>query len=192
MGTGTTDITATTATLNGGLTSTGGAAITVTIYLGTANGGTTTASRVNNIPLGIKATGAFSAGITGLTASTTYYYRCSATNATGMAWAGSTANSTTIVSQSGEITGGHTDYIPVTLNAGGSIQGTFAAHYSWETLRISIQDPSNAEVRNYGVLLNGNINYTATTGGVYHIVIANFDTFMVGTLGYTINYSIVN
>ncbi len=93
--TGASNITATAATLNGNLTSDGGAASTVSIYWGAKDGGTTTANWSGNVAVGTKSVGAFTDNITGLTASTTYYYRCYASNSAGSAWAPTSASFTT-------------------------------------------------------------------------------------------------
>ncbi|MGA9047660.1 MAG: trypsin-like peptidase domain-containing protein [Dehalococcoidia bacterium] len=94
-GNGAANITSTGAMLNGDLTSDGGAATTVTIYWGTSDGGTTPSAWANNVSLGTEPAGAFSDNIAGLTAGTTYYYRCSATNSAGSAWAPTSASFTT-------------------------------------------------------------------------------------------------
>ncbi|MDD5312464.1 MAG: C25 family peptidase propeptide domain-containing protein [Dehalococcoidia bacterium] len=88
--TGATNITNTTATLNGNLTSNGGLDTTVTIYWGDNDGGTTAGNWDNPVNLGVRSVGAFSTDLTGLTTNTTYYYRCSATNAQGTVWSSST------------------------------------------------------------------------------------------------------
>ena len=62
------------ATLNGEVTNTGGQSPDITLYWGDNDGGTTPGSWENAIPLGPQAT-IFSANISGLTATTTYYYR---------------------------------------------------------------------------------------------------------------------
>jgi hypothetical protein len=87
-----TNITTTSATLNGTLASDGGAADNVTVYWGATDGVTTAGNWGHNVPLGDQATGDFSAGITGLNAGTTYYYRCSAANPAGTAWATSSSS----------------------------------------------------------------------------------------------------
>ena len=85
-------ITSTTAILNGNLTTDGGETTTVDIYIGTTDGGTTPSNwnRVKN--LYETTVGDFFEPITGLTPRTTYYYRCSATNAAGTAWAPATSS----------------------------------------------------------------------------------------------------
>ncbi len=89
--TGATNITSTSARLNGEVTSTGGENPTVHIYWGDNDGGTTTGSWDNDVNLGTKGTGTFYTDISGLdTGTTTYYYRCYATNSGGTAWADST------------------------------------------------------------------------------------------------------
>ena len=92
---GATNLTSTSATLNGSITSTGNENPTVKIYWGTTDGGTVSDNWTNNINLGIKTQGSFFTGITNLSPSTTYYYRCYASNSGGAAWAGSTLSFTT-------------------------------------------------------------------------------------------------
>ena len=88
---GASDITSTTARLNGEVTSTGGENPTVHIYWGTTDGGTTTGNWDNDVNLGTKGTGTFYTDVSGLdTGTTTYYYRCYATNSGGTDWADST------------------------------------------------------------------------------------------------------
>ena len=91
-GTGATNTTTTSATLNGNLTSTGSQATTVTIYYGTTDGLTTTTAWASHVDVGTLSAGAFSSPVTGLTPNATYYYRCAATNASGTAWAGSSVS----------------------------------------------------------------------------------------------------
>jgi hypothetical protein len=92
---GATSIMATTAILNGNLTYTGGLDTTILIYGGTEDGGTPPGSWDHNTSLGIRPEGAFSLGITGIPAGSTYYYRCYAINSAGASWAPSSASFTT-------------------------------------------------------------------------------------------------
>jgi uncharacterized repeat protein (TIGR03806 family) len=81
-----TGIQSTLAVLNGQVLSTGGETPTVLEYYGTSDGGSVPASWINRVPLGLQP-GAFSFAVTGLTASTTYYYTAFASNSVGVAWA---------------------------------------------------------------------------------------------------------
>lgn len=92
---GTTSIMANTAILNGNLTSDGGDETTVHICGGTTEHGITPADWDFDENLGVRAAGRFSLGITGLTPSTTYFYRCYATNSAGPSWALSSSSFTT-------------------------------------------------------------------------------------------------
>jgi hypothetical protein len=87
---GASGITPTTAVLSGVLTSSASQPATVIVYWGTSDGVTNPASWTTNANLGSLAEGSFSTTVTGITASTTYFYRCFATNASGMAWATNT------------------------------------------------------------------------------------------------------
>ncbi len=93
--TGASNITSTSARLNGELTSTGGADTTVHICWGDNDGGTGTWD--TNVNLGIKTAGAFYTDISSLSSGTTYYYRCYATNSAGSDWADTSAQFTTLV-----------------------------------------------------------------------------------------------
>jgi hypothetical protein len=77
------------------VTSNGGENPTVHIYWGTTDGGNTPGSWAHDANLGTKPIGTFYTDISSLTASTTYYYRCYASNSGGGSWAASTASFTT-------------------------------------------------------------------------------------------------
>ncbi len=89
------DITPSTATLTGQLTSTGGEDPTVHIYWGDNDGGTTAGNWDHDAVIGTRALGAFDTDISGLDPGTPYYYRCYAVNAGGGNWAPGTASFTT-------------------------------------------------------------------------------------------------
>jgi len=89
---GASNITSTSARLNGEVTSTGGENPTVHIYWGTSDGGTTPGSWANDVNLGAKAAGTFYTDISSLSNGTTYYYRCYATNSGGSDWADATSS----------------------------------------------------------------------------------------------------
>jgi hypothetical protein len=86
---------ATTTILNGNLDSTGGADTYVHICGGKTNHGNIPGEWDFDENLGIRATGPFSIGVTGLTPSTTYYYRCYAENSAGPSWATMSTSFTT-------------------------------------------------------------------------------------------------
>lgn len=89
-----TDIEPSSATLPGEVTDTGGATPSVTIYWGDNDAGTTTGNWDKSANLGNQA-GPFSTSITGLSPSTTYFFRAFATNEAGSDWANSTSSFTT-------------------------------------------------------------------------------------------------
>ena len=85
-----TNITDTSATLNGELIYTGGDDTTVIIYYGDNFGGTNPDNWDDSENLGIQGVGSFSAEISGLVSDRAYYYRCYAANSNGQTWADST------------------------------------------------------------------------------------------------------
>jgi hypothetical protein len=89
---GPSDITSSSARLNGELTSTGGENPTVHIYWGDDDAGTTPGSWDTDVSLGTLAAGTFYTDISSLSNGTTYYYRCYATNSGGGSWASSTSS----------------------------------------------------------------------------------------------------
>jgi autotransporter-associated beta strand protein len=80
------NISFTSATLNGQLISSGSQYPAVTIYYGTSDGGTNPANWMASVPLGLQ-NGSFAAMVSNLTANTTYYFTAMATNSAGAAWA---------------------------------------------------------------------------------------------------------
>jgi hypothetical protein len=147
--TGASAITDTTATLNGNLTNNGNQNPTVQIYWGTSDGGTTAGNWANNINLGTQPAGAFSSNITGLTASTTYYYRCYASNSGGNSWAATTASFTTAA-------------ITVTVNAPAKV----AANNYQFNVPINISQVSNFYGCQFDVLFDSTVlQYVSTTWG---------------------------
>ena len=89
------NITANTARLTGTITDSGGDTTTLTFYYGTSDGGTTVGNWSNSISLGAT-TGSANADLTGLTSTTSYFYRALATNSAGSTWASSTESFTTL------------------------------------------------------------------------------------------------
>lgn len=81
-----TGVGATIATLNGQVTSTGGATTYVTLYYGLTDGGANPGSWGYNLSLGAQ-NGPFAQTISGLSSNTVYYFTAEATNLLGAAWA---------------------------------------------------------------------------------------------------------
>ncbi|MFT5107784.1 MAG: hypothetical protein ACI9UA_003418 [Pseudoalteromonas tetraodonis] len=90
-----TNITGTAAQVGGDITSTGGDAPAVTIHFGDNDAGTNSGSWDNSVALGAQSAD-FSTVLSGLSPLTIYYFRASAQNASGTAWASSTVSFTTL------------------------------------------------------------------------------------------------
>ncbi|MGD0352441.1 MAG: matrixin family metalloprotease [Dehalococcoidia bacterium] len=116
---GATNITSTSARLNGEVTSTGNENPAVTVYYGTTDGGTTTGSWANHVDLGTKALGTFYTDVSNLIPNAPYFYRCYASNSAGPAWAGTSAQFTTPV-QTQILIGVATDTASTGGNGGGA------------------------------------------------------------------------
>ena len=92
-----TSITATSATLNATLITTGLVSPNVKIYYGTTDGGTSVGSWQNVVDLGAVVTTNAAMAVTGLLPFTQYYFRAFSQNAAGSDWADATATFTTAV-----------------------------------------------------------------------------------------------
>ncbi len=93
-----TAVASTSATLNGTVVDPGSAAPTVTFFHGPTDGGSTPGAWASSAAVAGTQSGAFSAGVTGLSTSTTYFYRVRSVNASGTTWsfpAGSFTTGTT-------------------------------------------------------------------------------------------------
>jgi len=97
--TGACDITATTALLTGKIISRGcpphnvvTTPATVHIFWGIVDGGNTAAKWQHDVNLGIQPGSVFAAYVSGLTATTTYYYRSYMRNSAGAVWADSSSS----------------------------------------------------------------------------------------------------
>gem|GEM_PF-4027443 len=89
---GATDILVNSAVANGEVTNDGGSAVTVYLYWGDNDGGTTAGDWDNVQNLGVKGLETFFYPLTNLQPSTVHYYRYFAYNSTGGNWAGSSAS----------------------------------------------------------------------------------------------------
>ncbi len=89
---GATNVTLTSAFLNGSLLDGGISPATVLVYWGASDGGTNAEAWANtNVWVAPQSPGAFTIEASGLAPNTTYYYRFAGTNEAGIGWAGETA-----------------------------------------------------------------------------------------------------
>jgi len=83
--------------LNGSLSYTGSAPVTVVVYWGPTDGGTAASAWSNATPVSVAGAGPFAAQVSGLPSFTRYYYRCFASNATAMVWASASSSLLTAI-----------------------------------------------------------------------------------------------
>ncbi|HUA65456.1 MAG TPA: hypothetical protein VME24_06390, partial [Alphaproteobacteria bacterium] len=87
------------ATLNGAVLNTGGQTPAVTLFYGSADGGTNPAAWSNSVGLGLQS-GTFEQTISGLATNSTYYFTTEGTNAAGASWATPSGTFTTVATNS--------------------------------------------------------------------------------------------
>ncbi len=92
-----TDLSATQATLNGQVLSTGGVPTTLVLYYGPTDGGANAAAWSNSISLGVQ-NGVFAQTVQSLSTNTPYYCTASVANAAGTVWATPAIQFTTLAS----------------------------------------------------------------------------------------------
>ena len=122
-----TAISFTSAELNGEVTSTGGETPSVIIYWGLTDGGINPLAWEQSIEIGLQS-GSFTREIPGLSNNTNYFFRSSATNSNGTAWAPATDSFTTLAftlpiitnGSSQQITGTSAEIIGQVIDTGGN------------------------------------------------------------------------
>ena len=130
---GATAIAANSATLNGQLVSTGNLATAVSVYWGTADGGTNATGWNHVMNFGAQAVGLISTNVTGLAPGTTYYYTYSASNSDGMVWAIPSAQFATMSAPAINNGSGATGVLPgsATLNGNLTAGGSASVSVYW-------------------------------------------------------------
>jgi len=173
-GNGATNITLSTAYLNGALLTTGSSPTTVFAYWGASDGGTNTWANTNvwNAPQPL---GGFTVHLTALSSNTTYYYRFAATNQDGASWASSSSSFIT-----GDV------WIDQLSDASeiGPTPGTFTVHRaSAATNELLVVNYTVSGTASNGVdytALSGSIPIPAGTDAVVLVVSPFFDHLLEG------------
>ncbi len=171
---GATNITGSSADLNGSLLATGIAPTTVFAFWGSSDGGTNAWANTNvwNAP---QTLGTFSQHVTGLDSNTTYYYRYAASNDAGMVWAPS---STVFIT--GDV------WVDKLSDASeiGPTPGTFTVHRvsaaTNGTLMVNYAISGTASNGVDYAAMSGAISIPAGTDAVALVVSPYFDHFMEG------------
>jgi hypothetical protein len=200
--TGASNITSTSARLNGEVTSTGNENPAVTIYYGTTDGGNTQGNWASHVDLGTKGQETFYADVSNLTPNTPYYYRSYASNSAGFGWAddnsaqfttlvqtqkiigaddytatGNTANSYFILdrflaSQTGNVT-----EIKVKCGASGNVKvAIYDDSFSQPNSRLAAVDSSTPVTAGWNTI---SIPSTSVTSGTYYWLAFNMDVSCV-------------
>lgn len=155
---GISSVTSNSAFLRGTLVSTGGQETRIRIYYGTSDGGTVSTGWPAFRDLGPQPNGVFGTNVTGLASNTTYYYRCSASNLSGVAWSDSAAQF---------LTGPPSVCFSISASTQSESVGT-------ATLRVQIQSPSA-----YGVPVTVNCGVVAGTATPGEDVLLNAGTVTI-------------
>ncbi|MEW6141884.1 MAG: C1 family peptidase [Chloroflexota bacterium] len=198
-----TGVNSTTATLNGNLTSLGTAtSVNVSFEYGTTTGyGTATATQTRTT------TGAFSAGVSGLTPNTLYHYRAKADGATAGTASGADVTFTTLTAQarvsvnSGASIDLHPNHtrsaIPITisnipnLGAGNGV-ASFNINLTWDPAVIRTDSLTGAAITGWTITpgtpnnTSGTANITGSTTSNYlttDAVVGNINLTAIGSAG---------
>lgn len=126
-GAGATELTRTSARLNGTLLQTQTTPVTAFICYGPTDGGTNTLAWSQVASMGSVSLGAFSAAVGGLSADTRYYYRCYVTNALGVCWAETSATFLTLSDRPTITTGSPVSVSRLSAVLGGFLVSTGSA-----------------------------------------------------------------
>jgi len=169
--TGGSNITHTSVRLNGNLSATGGENPNVIIYWGPSDGGVNTFGWASWASLGYLSSGTFYVDLSiGLTAGTTYYYRCYASNSAGGAWASASTSFTT------------TPYsLTMAVNGSGSVSPSVGSHnYIGGTVVTITATPAAGYTF---------INWTGNTGTIADVNSATSTVTMNGDYTITANFA---
>jgi cytolysin (calcineurin-like family phosphatase) len=126
-GAGATELTRTSARLNGTLLQTQTTPVMAFICYGPTDGGTNTLAWAQVASMGSVSLGAFSAAVGGLSADTRYYYRCYVTNALGVCWAETSATFLTLSDRPTITTGSPVSVSRLSAVLGGFLVSTGSA-----------------------------------------------------------------
>lgn len=167
-----TGLTGTTATLCGEVTTIGNDVPTVTIHYGTTDGGTDAGAWEASVLVGPQA-GGFTRFVGGLAPTTTYFFRCRATNAAGTVWAAETGSfATTAQVPSGAV---------INEFHYNSLDNTSLEEF------IELYNPGDAVLDLSGWTLSGAVTYTFPAGATLpvggYLVVAESPAVMLSKFG---------
>ena len=158
-----TDVTSTTATLNGDITSDGGAEITARgfVYATSNTGLIIGATNVTNVTVSGTDLGVFNERITGLTESTTYFYKAYATNSVDTSYGNEQSFTTTVILSNEDFKLSGISILPNPTN--GILNITTAKKANYRLLNI------RGQVLKKGILISGKskIDVLSFAKGIY-------------------------
>ncbi|MGC4013165.1 MAG: lamin tail domain-containing protein [Luteolibacter sp.] len=177
-----TALTATSATLNGTVTSIGNAAPSITIFWGPQNGGIVAANWAHSVTLPGTWSGAFSTNLTGLTRGTPYYYAARATNSAGDSWAQPVGSFETPAQAATVANIAATDITPVSATVGAQVSDT-GGEPPAVTIYYGTSDGGTGSWANSVPLGNLSTSATTTLSGLPQSSTIYFRTYAVNSGG---------
>jgi hypothetical protein len=156
---GATNVTTSSAWLNGTLTSTGGAPTTVYVFWGTTDGSNNLAAWANTNTVAFSNLGPLTQYVASLTQGTAYYYTYYATNSYGQTWASPSKTLITPAPPAVNNNGGATSVLTTQATLNGILTGGGSAHIwiYWGTNSVAPENPIDLGTWAQGVAFSTNV-----------------------------------